>query len=56
MNFKDIYNKIVKNKENHSQGDYNCIPFQDMGRLENVIPGIEKSTYYILTSGTGVKD
>lgn len=54
MNFKDIYNKIVKNKENHSQGDYNCIPFQDMGRLENVIPGIEKSTYYILTSGTGV--
>ena len=55
MTFTEIYNKIVTNKKNHEEGNYNCLPFTNMERLEAILPGIEKATYYILTSGTGVK-
>ena len=54
MTFTEIYNKIVTNKKNHEEGNYNCLPFTNMERLEAILPGIEKATYYILTSGTGV--
>lgn len=54
MNFKDIYDEIVTNKENHDKGYYNCIPFEGLDRLEAILPGIERATYYLLTSGTGV--
>lgn len=54
MNFDVIFNKIKENKENHEKGNFNCIPFTGLDRLEYILPGIEKSTYYILTSGTGV--
>lgn len=53
MNFDQILEKIKTNKENHDQGNYNCIPFEGFDRLEHILPGIEKSTYYIITSGTG---
>lgn len=54
INFKDIYDEIVINKHNHEQGFHNCIPFLGMERFEKFIPGIEKSTYYLLTAGSGV--
>lgn len=54
MDFKQILNKIVQNKENHENGYYNCIPFMGMTRLEKYLPGIEQSTYYLLTAATGV--
>lgn len=54
MNFKDIYKEIVFNKENHSKGDYNCIPFMGMERLERYLPGIEQATMYLIGASTGI--
>ena len=54
MNFNEIYAEIVKNKENHEGGYFNCIPFMGMERLEKFIPGIEQDTYYLLTASSGV--
>lgn len=54
MDFKQILEKIVQNKRNHEDGYYNCIPFIGMSRLEEYLPGIEQSTYYLLAAATGV--
>lgn len=54
MEFRDIYEKIVQNKLNHDSGYFNCIPFIGMTRLEEFLPGIEQSTYYLLAAATGV--
>jgi len=55
MNFNEIYDEIIQNRENHQQGYFNCIPFMGMERLERYLPGIEQDTYYILTASSGVK-
>lgn len=54
MNFNDIYSEIRQNRENHTSGYYNCIPFMGMERLERFLPGIEQDTYYLLTASSGV--
>ena len=54
MDFKQILEKIVQNKRNHEDGYYNCIRFIGMSRLEEYLPGIEQSTYYLLAAATGV--
>ena len=54
MNFSDIYSEIRQNRENHTLGYYNCIPFMGMERLERFLPGIEQDTYYLLTASSGV--
>lgn len=54
MKFSDVYSKLELNFNNHLAGDYNCIPFQGMERLERFVPGIEHSTYYLLTANSGV--
>ena len=54
MRFSDVYNKLELNLQNHLTGNYNCIPFQGMERLERFVPGIEHSTYYLLTANSGV--
>ena len=54
MNFSDIYSEIRQNRENHTSGYYNCIPFMGMERLEMYLPGIEQSTYYLLAAASGV--
>lgn len=54
MNFSDIYSEIRQNRENHTSGYYNCIPFMGMERLERFLPGIEQDTYYLLTASSGV--
>ena len=56
MNFSDIYSEIRQNRENHTSGYYNCIPFMGMERLERFLPGIEQDTYYLLTASSGVKE
>jgi replicative DNA helicase len=53
MRYKHIYDKIEHNLENHKNGNINCIPFYGFDRLQHAVPGIEKSTYTILTGGTG---
>lgn len=54
MSFSEVFNKIESNLRNHNNGDYNCIPFMGMERLEEFLPGVEKSTYYLLTANSGV--
>lgn len=54
MRFDDVINKIENNLRNHSQGYFNCIPFQGMERLEKYVPGIEQATYYLVTASSGV--
>lgn len=52
--FKRVYDELVRNKENHDNGYFNCIPFNDMPRTEKFLPGVEQDTYYILTASSGV--
>ena len=54
MEFRQIYQDILSNKQNHDEGYFNCIPFEGMSRLERYIPGIEQDTYYLLTASSGV--
>lgn len=54
MNFDYLIKKIIDNKNNHDLGYYNCIPFEGFERLEKVIPGIEKATYYCITAASGM--
>lgn len=56
MQFEEIFSEIEKNKDNHTDGYYNCIPFMGMERLERFLPGIEQDTYYLLTASSGVKE
>ena len=53
MNFKEVYQDLLNNKENHDRGYYNCIPFLGLNRLERVVPGIEMSSSSLLGSGSG---
>lgn len=53
--FNDLVRTIEANQANHARGYFNCIPFSGMNRLESFIPGIEQSTYYLLTANSGVK-
>ena len=52
--FNDLVRTIEANQANHARGYFNCIPFSGMNRLESFIPGIEQSTYYLLTANSGV--
>lgn len=52
--FDNIIARIKKNKNNHSQGNFNCIPFSEYERLEKIIPGVEHSSYYLITASSGV--
>lgn len=53
MLFDKIYDNIAVNLKNHEKGNINCIPFYGFDRLQHAVPGTEKSTYTILTGGTG---
>ncbi len=53
MNFSDVYQDILNNKENHNRGYYNCIPFLGLERLEKIVPGIEMASSSLLGSGSG---
>lgn len=52
--FNEIIKKIVDNKNNHNNGYYNCIPFIGMESLEEYLPGIEHSTYFLLAANSGI--
>lgn len=54
VHFKEVYDKLVSNKTNHEQGNFNCIPFLEYPKLEKFLPGVENSTYTILTASSGV--
>lgn len=46
--------KIKKNRQSWLQGDFNCIPFEGLGRIERYVPGIMRSHYTIVTANSGV--
>ncbi|MFK5284201.1 hypothetical protein ACI3PL_31945, partial [Lacticaseibacillus paracasei] len=52
--FDRVLDTIKTNHVNHVRGNVNCIPFQNFTRLEDLIVGIEKSSYYCITAGTGI--
>ena len=52
--FRDTVDKIKSNKANHDAGKVNCIPFEWMPRLRNVLPGIVEGTNWIVTASSGV--
>jgi len=55
MSLIDNYIKDIKqNRKNWLNGYYNCIPFIGMDRLTSYVPGLEKSTYYLVTASTGI--
>lgn len=54
MEFGDIFQEIVSNRQNHQDGYYNCIPFTGLERLESFVPGIEQDTYYLVTANSGI--
>lgn len=49
-----ILDKIKRNKKQWLAGDYNCIPFEGLGKIERYIPGIMRSHYTIVTANSGV--
>ena len=55
MNFNSLKEEILKNKQNHNTGYFNCLPFMGMNRLEKYIPGVEQATYFKIVANSGVK-
>lgn len=51
--FNRSFESIVRNRNRLLSGKINCIPF-GMPRLECFVPGIERSTYTIVTANSGV--
>lgn len=47
------FDRALKTIDENKGREHNCIPF-GFPKLEQYVPGIAKSTYCILTSGTKV--
>lgn len=61
MNIKDkdglfykVKEKIKSNKQVRLDGGYNCIPWKNLPGLSSVVPGIQKSKYYLCTASSKV--
>jgi len=52
--FSRIKTKIKQNKQIRLQGGYNSIPWKNLPGLSSVIPGIQKSRYYLVTANSKV--
>ncbi len=53
-----VYDRVKKElKDNRlvvDSGGYNCIPWSGLGRLSQVVPGIEKKKYYLVTANSKI--
>lgn len=54
ISYEELEEEIVRNYNNHIRGDYNCLPFNGYGSFVDVMPGVERGNYYILTASSGV--
>lgn len=52
--FDRVYNGIESNRKVRLDGGYNCIPWKNLPGLSSVVPGIQRSTYTIVTASTKV--
>lgn len=50
--FKNVRNKIRNNKQVRLDGGYNCIPWKNLPGLSSVVPGIQRSKYYMVTAAS----
>ena len=50
--FKNVRNKIKSNKQVRLEGGYNCIPWKNLPGLSSVVPGIQRSKYYMVTAAS----
>lgn len=52
--FSRVKEKIKENRKVRLEGGYNCIPWNNLPGLSSVIPGIQKSRYYLITANSKV--
>lgn len=52
--FNRVKSKIKENRKIRLEGGYNCIPWNNLPGLSSVIPGIQKSRYYLVTANSKV--
>jgi len=52
--FSQVKSKIKENRRVRLDGGYNCIPWNNLPGLSSVIPGIQKSRYYLVTANSKV--
>lgn len=52
--FNRVKAKIKENRRVRLDGGYNCIPWNNLPGLSSVIPGIQKSRYYLVTANSKV--
>ena len=48
-----VFNNLIERRDRILSGKINCIPW-GLPRFENELPGIEKSTYYLITANSKV--
>ena len=52
--FKTVKNQIKTNKQVRLEGGVNCIPWKNLKGLSTIIPGIQRSKYYLVTANSKV--
>jgi replicative DNA helicase len=52
--FTKVKENIKRNRQVRLEGGYNCIPWENLPGLSSVIPGIQKSRYYLVTANSKV--
>lgn len=52
--FLSVKNQIKENKQIRLSGGVNCIPWKNLPSLSKVVPGIQKSKYYLCTANSKV--
>lgn len=52
--FDEVRDRIKNNKQVRLDGGYNCIPWKNLPGLSSVVPGIQRSKYYLCTANSKV--
>lgn len=52
--FEEVKEQIKENKKIRLDGGVNCIPWRNLKGLSSIIPGIQRSKYYLVTANSKV--
>lgn len=52
--FNEVYDDLIENKELRESGKLIALPWEDLPELNNIIPGIERERYSIITASSKV--
>lgn len=50
MSYKSVLNDVKEARDNRLKGNVNTIPFKDLPRFSNIVTGIEKAFYTIISA------